>query len=113
MILRGIISTIPMRVRHELDGKTGSFGKRIRDDVTVAPNLRYLKSVLLHHHVLEEAHVLYLEHALADVNGYRLAWEAVADTLGQVLKVFLKLWKRNLIVQDNVEPTAATAEPGK
>jgi hypothetical protein len=29
------------------------------------------------------------------------------------MKVFLKLWKRNLIVQDNIEPTPATAEPGK
>ncbi len=113
MILWGIISTIPVRVRHEFDGETGPLGEHIRDDATVAPHLRYLKSVLFHHHALEKAHVLDLKHALADVNGYRLAREAVSDTLGQVTKVFLELWKRNLIVQDNVEPTAATAEPGK
>ncbi|MCH8184707.1 MAG: hypothetical protein IH862_01230 [Chloroflexi bacterium] len=113
MILRGTICTTPVRVRHDFDGKAGSFGERVRYDATVAPHLRYLKSVLFHHHALEKAHVLDLKHALADVNGYRLAREAVSDTLGQVTKVFLELWKRNLIVQDNVEPTAATAEPGK
>ncbi len=113
MILRGIIRTASVRVRHELDGKTGAFGQHIRDDVAVAPHLRYLKSVLFHHHAPEKAHVLDLKHPLADVNGYRLAREAVSDTLGQVIKVFFQLWKRNLIVQDNIEPTPATAEPGK
>jgi hypothetical protein len=70
-----------VRVRQESDGKTGPFGKHIRDDVAVAPHLRYLKSVLFHHHALEEAHVLDLKHAFADVDGYRLARETVSDTL--------------------------------